>query len=145
MQPKNRSLFFFLSVLNQAKKTNAAAVQRVLVCFQGHHNLLLQEQGDIQWRTHRAVSPERSVPYVFYRSPNIKFNIFYANICRSVSCCSSSVVKLTTISSVIGCEVVPDVNVTDKKFGIKLLLPVADGMNEVYIRCDNVRPRSSSQ
>ncbi|KAG8011170.1 Fermitin family-like protein 1 [Nibea albiflora] len=29
-----------------------------------------------------------------------------------------------------GCEVVPDVNVTDKKFGIKLLLPVADGMNE---------------
>uniref|UniRef100_A0A3Q2PWD8 FERM domain containing kindlin 1 n=1 Tax=Fundulus heteroclitus TaxID=8078 RepID=A0A3Q2PWD8_FUNHE len=36
-----------------------------------------------------------------------------------------------------GCEVVPDVNVTDKKFGIKLLLPVADGMNEVYIRLDN--------
>ncbi|XP_075900787.1 fermitin family homolog 1 [Nelusetta ayraudi] len=36
-----------------------------------------------------------------------------------------------------GCEVVPDVNMTDKKFGIKLLLPVADGMNEVYIRCDN--------
>ncbi|XP_051909054.1 fermitin family homolog 1 [Hippocampus zosterae] len=36
-----------------------------------------------------------------------------------------------------GCEIVPDVNVTDKKFGIKLLLPVADGMNEVYIRCDN--------
>lgn len=34
---------------------------------------------------------------------------------------------------------VPDVNVTDKKFGIKLLLPVADGMNEVYIRCDHVR------
>uniref|UniRef100_A0A674NPH6 FERM domain containing kindlin 1 n=1 Tax=Takifugu rubripes TaxID=31033 RepID=A0A674NPH6_TAKRU len=36
-----------------------------------------------------------------------------------------------------GCEVVPDVNVTDKKFGIKLLLPVADGMNEIYIRCNN--------
>ncbi|XP_023654956.2 fermitin family homolog 1 isoform X1 [Paramormyrops kingsleyae] len=36
-----------------------------------------------------------------------------------------------------GCEVVPDVNVAEKKFGIKLLLPVADGMNEVYIRCDN--------
>lgn len=34
---------------------------------------------------------------------------------------------------------VPDVNVTEKKFGIKLLLPVADGMNEVYIRCDNVK------
>ncbi|KAJ8275388.1 hypothetical protein COCON_G00100130 [Conger conger] len=36
-----------------------------------------------------------------------------------------------------GCEVVPDVNVSDKKFGIKLLLPVADGMNEVYLRCEN--------
>uniref|UniRef100_A0A8C4I5V9 FERM domain containing kindlin 1 n=1 Tax=Dicentrarchus labrax TaxID=13489 RepID=A0A8C4I5V9_DICLA len=76
-----KHFFFFLAVLNQAQKTNSAAVQRVLVCIQGHHHLLLQEQG--------------------------------------------------------GCEVVPDVNVTDKKFGIKLLLPVADGMNEVYIRCDN--------
>ncbi|XP_009905182.2 fermitin family homolog 1 [Dryobates pubescens] len=36
-----------------------------------------------------------------------------------------------------GCEVVPDVNVATKKFGIKLLIPVADGMNEVYLRCDN--------
>ncbi|XP_051500291.1 fermitin family homolog 1 [Myxocyprinus asiaticus] len=36
-----------------------------------------------------------------------------------------------------GCEVIPDVNVTERKFGLKLLLPVADGMNEVYIRCEN--------
>ncbi|XP_030304433.1 fermitin family homolog 1 isoform X3 [Calypte anna] len=36
-----------------------------------------------------------------------------------------------------GCEVVPDVNVAAKKFGIKLLIPVADGMNEVYLRCEN--------
>uniref|UniRef100_A0A673JN70 Fermitin family homolog 1-like n=1 Tax=Sinocyclocheilus rhinocerous TaxID=307959 RepID=A0A673JN70_9TELE len=36
-----------------------------------------------------------------------------------------------------GCEVIPDVNVTEKKFGLKLLLPAADGMNEVYVRCDN--------
>ncbi|KTF79714.1 hypothetical protein cypCar_00035304, partial [Cyprinus carpio] len=36
-----------------------------------------------------------------------------------------------------GCEVIPDVNVTEKKFGLKLLLPTADGMNEIYIRCDN--------
>lgn len=36
-----------------------------------------------------------------------------------------------------GCEVVPDVNVTDKKFGIKLMIPVADGMNEIYIRCED--------
>eukprot|EP00069_Balaena_mysticetus_P000671 bmy_14743T0 len=37
-----------------------------------------------------------------------------------------------------GCEVVPDVNVAGRKFGIKLLIPVADGMNEVYLRCDHV-------
>ncbi|MGH0173932.1 UNVERIFIED_CONTAM: hypothetical protein FKN15_066736 [Acipenser sinensis] len=36
-----------------------------------------------------------------------------------------------------GCEVVPDVNVSSKKFGIKLLIPVADGMNEIYLRCEN--------
>lgn len=36
-----------------------------------------------------------------------------------------------------GCEIVPDVNVAAKKFGIKLLLPVADGMNEVCLRCEN--------
>ncbi|KAM4842338.1 fermitin family homolog 1 [Thomomys bottae] len=35
-----------------------------------------------------------------------------------------------------GCEVVPDVNVAGRKFGIKLLIPVADGMNEVYLRCE---------
>ncbi|XP_017379464.2 fermitin family homolog 1 [Cebus imitator] len=36
-----------------------------------------------------------------------------------------------------GCEVVPDVNVAGRKFGIKLLIPVADGMNEMYLRCDH--------
>uniref|UniRef100_A0A8D2FDL4 Fermitin family member 1 n=1 Tax=Theropithecus gelada TaxID=9565 RepID=A0A8D2FDL4_THEGE len=35
------------------------------------------------------------------------------------------------------CEVVPDVNVAGRKFGIKLLIPVADGMNEMYLRCDH--------
>ncbi|KAK2109619.1 Fermitin 1 [Saguinus oedipus] len=36
-----------------------------------------------------------------------------------------------------GCEVVPDVNVAGRKFGIKLLIPVADGMNEMCLRCDH--------
>ncbi|XP_015272972.1 PREDICTED: fermitin family homolog 1, partial [Gekko japonicus] len=36
-----------------------------------------------------------------------------------------------------GCETVPDVSVSGKKYGIKLLIPVADGMNEVHLRCDN--------
>ncbi|XP_053140777.1 fermitin family homolog 1 [Hemicordylus capensis] len=36
-----------------------------------------------------------------------------------------------------GCEIVPDVSVSGKKYGIKLLIPVADGMNELHLRCDN--------
>uniref|UniRef100_G1K3A2 ADP-ribosylation factor-like protein 8A n=1 Tax=Xenopus tropicalis TaxID=8364 RepID=G1K3A2_XENTR len=36
-----------------------------------------------------------------------------------------------------GCEIVPDVNVAQKKFGIKLLIPFAEGMNEVWLKCDN--------
>ncbi|XP_062981930.1 fermitin family homolog 1 isoform X1 [Elgaria multicarinata webbii] len=39
--------------------------------------------------------------------------------------------------SLRGCEIVPDVSVSGKKYGIKLLIPVADGMNEVHLRCDN--------
>ncbi|XP_072123195.1 fermitin family homolog 1 isoform X3 [Mobula birostris] len=36
-----------------------------------------------------------------------------------------------------GCEVVPDVNIAGQKFGIKLMIPVSDGMNEVYIKCQH--------
>lgn len=41
-----------------------------------------------------------------------------------------------------GCEVAPDVNVAAQKFLIRLLVPAPEGMNEVYLRCDNVRPRT---
>ncbi|KAJ8282838.1 hypothetical protein COCON_G00053570 [Conger conger] len=36
-----------------------------------------------------------------------------------------------------GCEVAPDVNVAGQKFCIKLLIPAPEGMNEVYLRCEN--------
>ncbi|XP_072907433.1 fermitin family homolog 1 isoform X2 [Hemitrygon akajei] len=36
-----------------------------------------------------------------------------------------------------GCELVPDVNIAGQKFGIKLMIPVSDGMNEVYIKCQH--------
>uniref|UniRef100_A0A8C2ETL1 Fermitin family member 2 n=1 Tax=Cyprinus carpio TaxID=7962 RepID=A0A8C2ETL1_CYPCA len=35
-----------------------------------------------------------------------------------------------------GCEVTPDVNISGQKVNIKLLIPVADGMNEIWLRCD---------
>lgn len=38
----------------------------------------------------------------------------------------------------LGCEVTPDVNISGQKFNIKLLIPVAEGMNEIWLRCDNV-------
>lgn len=41
-----------------------------------------------------------------------------------------------------GCEVAPDINVAAQKFLIRLLIPVPEGMNEVYLRCENVRPHT---
>uniref|UniRef100_A0A4W5RVC9 FERM domain containing kindlin 3b n=1 Tax=Hucho hucho TaxID=62062 RepID=A0A4W5RVC9_9TELE len=36
-----------------------------------------------------------------------------------------------------GCEAAPDVNIVGQKFCIKLLIPAPEGMNEVYLRCEN--------
>ncbi|XP_063294884.1 fermitin family homolog 3 [Pelobates fuscus] len=36
-----------------------------------------------------------------------------------------------------GCDVVPEVNIASQKFCIKLVVPSPEGMNEVYLRCDN--------
>ncbi|KAM6953270.1 fermitin family homolog 3b [Aplochiton taeniatus] len=36
-----------------------------------------------------------------------------------------------------GCEVAPDVNVAGQKFCVRLLIPAPEGMNEVYLRCEN--------
>uniref|UniRef100_A0A674AY57 FERM domain containing kindlin 3 n=1 Tax=Salmo trutta TaxID=8032 RepID=A0A674AY57_SALTR len=36
-----------------------------------------------------------------------------------------------------GCEVAPDVSVAGQKFCIRLLIPGAEGMNVVYLRCEN--------
>lgn len=37
-----------------------------------------------------------------------------------------------------GCEVTPDVNISQNKYGIKLEVPSNEGMTEMYIRCDDV-------
>lgn len=42
-----------------------------------------------------------------------------------------------------GCEVAPDVNMAAQKFLIRLLIPAPEGMNEVYLRCENVRPHTT--
>lgn len=40
--------------------------------------------------------------------------------------------------SLKGCEVAPDVNLAQQKYGIKLEVPGPDGMTEYWIRCDSV-------
>ena len=40
--------------------------------------------------------------------------------------------------SLRGCEVTPDVNLSQGKYGIKLEVPGPDGMSEYWIRCDSV-------
>lgn len=47
--------------------------------------------------------------------------------------------KLKLICISPGCEVAPDVSVAGQKFCIKLLIPAPEGMNEIYLRCENVR------
>lgn len=37
-----------------------------------------------------------------------------------------------------GCEVFPDVNISSKKYIIRLMIPSIDGMNETLIRCSTV-------
>jgi hypothetical protein len=37
-----------------------------------------------------------------------------------------------------GCEILPDVNVSSKKYAIRLMIPSIDGMNETLIRCSTV-------
>jgi kindlin 2 len=39
--------------------------------------------------------------------------------------------------SLKGCEVTPDVNISQNKFGIKLEVPSSDGMTEMCIRCES--------
>lgn len=37
-----------------------------------------------------------------------------------------------------GCEVTPDVNIAQHRYGIKLAVPSADGMSDLWLRCDCV-------
>ncbi|KAM4617992.1 fermitin family homolog 3 [Discoglossus pictus] len=39
--------------------------------------------------------------------------------------------------SLRGCEVIPEVNISSQKYCIRLLVPSPEGMNEVYLRCDD--------
>ncbi|XP_059813849.1 fermitin family homolog 2 isoform X4 [Hypanus sabinus] len=58
----------------------------------------------------------------------------------SISCCKSkdeSHGPPAHQMNLRGCEVTPDVNISSQKFNIKLLIPVAEGMNEIWLRCDN--------
>lgn len=40
--------------------------------------------------------------------------------------------------SLKGCEILPDVHISSKKYAIRLMIPSIDGMNETLIRCSTV-------
>lgn len=42
-----------------------------------------------------------------------------------------------------GCEVTPDVHLSQGRYGIRLEVPSAEGMTEMWIRCDNVSTTQS--
>jgi hypothetical protein len=48
--------------------------------------------------------------------------------------CSTPIEKI----SLKGCEIFPDVNISSKKYAIRLMIPSIDGMNETLIRCSTV-------
>ena len=37
-----------------------------------------------------------------------------------------------------GCEITPDINITNGRYGIKMSVPSADGMSELWLKCENV-------
>lgn len=40
--------------------------------------------------------------------------------------------------SLKGCEVTPDVNISQGKYGIKLAIPSQDGMSDLWLKCETV-------
>ena len=38
-----------------------------------------------------------------------------------------------------GCEVAPDINIANSKYGIHLSVPSADGMSDLWLKCDSVK------
>lgn len=66
-------------------------------------------------------------------------NIIFGGVSEEWVWLLTSASFLRCIFTWVGCEVTPDVNISGQKFNIKLLIPVADGMNEIWLRCDTAR------
>ena len=66
--------------------------------------------------------------------PRLKANNFIETY---VSVCQCSKPKNIYFLSP-GCEAHPDVNLHHKKYGIKLYIPGADGMEEIWLRFESV-------
>ena len=47
--------------------------------------------------------------------------------------------NIMNISMILqGCEVAPDINIANSKYGIHLSVPSADGMSDLWLKCDSV-------
>ncbi len=47
-------------------------------------------------------------------------------------------VKPSFVVNLKGCEITPDVNISQDRYGIKLSVPSADGMSDLWLKCDTV-------
>lgn len=70
----------------------------------------------------------------------IKSNSRWSEVCKNLSFCPFDRVVplcvLLTLLYYIGCEFHPDINLSTKKYGIKLFIPESDGMSEVWLKFD---------
>jgi kindlin 2 len=47
--------------------------------------------------------------------------------------------KPSFVVNLKGCEITPDVNIAHHRYGIKLSVPSAEGMSDLWLKCENVR------
>ncbi|KAL9850914.1 fermitin family homolog 2 [Geothlypis trichas] len=92
----------------------------------------------------KELRPSQMSPHVSCRPKKLTLKGYKPYWCTfkdtSISCYKSKEESNGTPAhqmNLRGCEVTPDVNISGQKFNIKLLIPVAEGMNEIWLRCDN--------
>lgn len=138
----------------QAPEADPERVPPALGGVQGDHAVLLQEPGRSPGGPHSAAQPQgrvRGWPGVHPHSSEcqggcpVRRPLRRRHWPRGLSGRVPSPAGSPSLPSNLahlppGCEVVPDVNVSGQKFCIKLLVPSPEGMSELYLRCQDVRP-----
>jgi kindlin 2 len=65
-----------------------------------------------------------------------KYHVVCRDLCMTFQKAKGDLDSAFSIS-LRGCEVTPDVNLAQAKYGMKLEVPSAEGMSEIWLRCDS--------